>query len=98
MKKALFAALCLIVLCSVKVKAQVTVGKEEKPEKFSVLQLEGDGKKGLRIPQLTTEERDKLSDSLAFENQVEDKAKGLTIYNTTIKKLEYWNGKKWIQL
>lgn len=61
--------------------AQVTIGADKLPETFSVLQLEGkysDNKHGgLRMPQLTTDERD----AIGIENLTgtdADKANGLT--------------------
>lgn len=64
-------------------KAQVTIGADKLPETFSVLQLEGeyntDKHGGLRMPRLTTSERNKLlttpTDSV--------NAGGLAIYNTS---------------
>ena len=68
--------------------SQVTIGASNKPESFSILQLEG-GNGGVRFPQLTTIERDALS----TEGNV--KAAGLVIYNIDKKVLEFWDGTKW---
>lgn len=98
MKKLLFTTLCLISICVCKVNAQVTIGTVEEPKSFSVLQLEGEGKKGLRVPQLTSEERDKLTDTEEFKDKMDNEAKGLVIYNKTTKTFQYWNGELWTEL
>ncbi|NDV46841.1 hypothetical protein D0T49_07245 [Paludibacter sp. 221] len=69
--------------------AQVTIGADKAPESFSLLEVTGTTG-GLRLPQLTTDQRNKLSVS------GKDLAKGLTIYNTDINCTETWNGSKWI--
>jgi hypothetical protein len=74
-------------------KAQVTVGNQTAPHSFSVLELTTSKiKAGLRLPQLTNAERDALS--VASDPD----AKGLIIYNTEAKCLQYWNGSKWVNL
>jgi len=80
-------------------KAQVTVGEQKSPQSFSLLELtttkiEG----GLRLPQLTTDQRDALGIQLLSNADVAKEAKGLIIYNIDTKSLQYWNGKKWVNL
>jgi len=76
-------------------KAQVTIGKDTVAHKFSVLELRTDqlkGGGGLRMPQLSTTDRETLLKS--SKDSID--AKGLWIYNTTDNCLEFWNGTKWI--
>ncbi|NDV95946.1 hypothetical protein D0T84_13645 [Dysgonomonas sp. 521] len=77
------------------VYAQVTVGSNKEPESFSVLELISNNKTGLRMPHLTTAERNKMTTAFIGSPE-EGLAKGLTIYNTSIDCMEFWNGKKWI--
>ncbi|NDV95408.1 hypothetical protein D0T84_10845 [Dysgonomonas sp. 521] len=88
--------LAIFMVIGVTAQAQVTIGKDKVPEKFSVLELISNKKAGLRMPLLTTDERDALTVTSKFQGDKDDLAKGLTIYNTTINCLEYWNGKKWV--
>lgn len=76
--------------------AQVTIGADELPQTFSVLELKSnyDGKNaygGLRLPKLSEEEKRALDLSV---DPV--KAVGLMIYNTTIDCVQYWDGREWI--
>ncbi|NDV94903.1 hypothetical protein D0T84_08230 [Dysgonomonas sp. 521] len=73
--------------------AQVTIGSDKEPESFSVLELISNKETGLRMPHLTTIQRNDIT-TPAFKAKAE--AKGLTIYNTTIGCLEFWNGTEWI--
>ncbi|NDV95699.1 hypothetical protein D0T84_12350 [Dysgonomonas sp. 521] len=92
MKKLL---LFTFILCMVTaVCAQVTMGSDKAPEPFSALELISSGENGLRMPLLTTADRNKMT--ATFGTHKEGLAKGLTIYNTTTNCLEYWNGTKWI--
>ncbi len=78
----------------INLNAQVAIGNEEAPQPFSLLEImtvNQDG--GLRLPQLTTAERDALDLS-----SNPDKAKGLLIYNKDNDCLEYWNLTKWVSL
>ncbi|NDV47634.1 hypothetical protein D0T49_11305 [Paludibacter sp. 221] len=69
--------------------AQVTIGADKAPETFSALEVVSTTG-GLRLPQLTTDQRNKLSVS------GEDLAEGLTIYNITTKCTDTWNGTAWV--
>ena len=89
-----FSILLMVALFASPVRAQVTIGSNTDPHGFSLLEIisnaERDG--GLRLPQLTTAERDGLTLGSNPE------AKGLVIFNTTVKCLEFWNGSEWISL
>jgi len=88
----------LVILIALPIKAQVTIGSQNNPHPFSLLELTTNARAGgLRIPQLTKEERDSLKlEQLNISE--EEEAKGLVIFNTTIGCMEFWNGKKWISL
>jgi len=79
-----------------KLSAQVNIGADVAPHSFSALEVQGQYKTGvyggLRLPQLTTAERDAITGLSAPE------AQGLTIFNTTTKCMEYWNGTEWKSL
>jgi len=79
-----------------KLSAQVTIGADVAPKPFSVLELMGQYETGvfggLRLPQLTTAQRDAISGLSAPE------AKGLMIFNTTTNCVEYYNGTEWKSL
>lgn len=92
MKKNLFSIwlLFLVILFSVNMEAQMTIGGKKAPESFSVLELLNKG--GLRLPQMTTTERN------AFAVAGKALANGLTIYNKTTSCVEYWNGNRWVSL
>ena len=79
------------------VNAQVTIGENVDPQKFSLLELIST-QQGMRLPQLTETERDELTVSSDFQNEKSGKAKGLLIYNTTENRPEFWNGEKWVAL
>ena len=91
-------SLVLILICafSMKMNAQVTIGDDTDPASFSLLELttsKQDG--GLRLPQLSTSERNSLNDALKANIA---QSIGLVIYNKDTKCQEYWNGNKWISL
>ena len=74
--------------------AQVTIGDNKAPESFSLLELVSGDNKGLRLPQMTTAERDLMANA-AFKAST--LAMGLQIFNTTSKCVETWNGAVWIE-
>lgn len=76
--------------------SQVTIGSNKAPEDFSALELISNRQAGLRMPLLTTEERNAMQATQDFQDNKGGLAKGLAIYNTTINCLEFWNGTKWI--
>ncbi len=87
---------------------QVTIGDGTPPQEFSILEIVSSGKGGLRMPRLTTAQRNTLTASAAFQGQKHQGdpaaslapglALGLTIYNTDTNCAEYWDGKKWNNL
>jgi uncharacterized protein (TIGR02145 family) len=88
------SAFCL--LLSANLQAQVTIGKDEAPKPYSVLELYSQYETGIyggfRLPQLTTDQRNDLGVTSS------DDCKGLMIYNITKNCVETWNGAKWISL
>ena len=85
--------LLMVALFASPLKAQVEIGNQTAPQKFSLLELTTEKiKAGLRLPQLTTDQRNAL---VANPNDV---AKGLTIYNTDTNCVDFWNGSEWISL
>jgi len=82
------------------IKAQITMGSQTKPHDFSVLELISSAKRtgGLRLPLLTTTERDSLGLGNLTDSNLIAAAKGLTIYNTTTGCLEFWNTTQWVSL
>lgn len=102
----------LSVLCALPVCSQVTVGDGTPPRDFSVLEVSTkDTKGGLRLPQLTTAQRNAWRDyflGTATGNPVKPSgnvtadelanAPGLAIFNTDTKCYEYWNSTRWVSL
>jgi len=72
--------------------SQVTIGDNKYPENFSVLELLSHDKQGLRLPQMTTEQRTALSDKYGSN----PKMMGLTIFNINTNCVEIWSGYTWI--
>jgi len=88
-------SIILLLFFALPLKAQVTVGSQDPPQSFSILELTTKTKDGgLRLPQLTTDERLALNAEL----KADDDAKGLVIYDTDLDCLEFWNGEGWISL
>jgi len=83
-------------MCSAVLNAQVTIGLNKEPEAFSVLEIISNGDHGLRLPRMTTEQRDAMTETAEFQAKVKAEAEGLTIFNTDTKCMETWNGSKWI--
>lgn len=93
MGKKLLERIALITLTTVSInvlQAQINIGSNKQPETFSSLEINTKG--GVRFSQLTTSERDVLQ---VIGNEL---SKGLTIYNTDTKCIEYWNGINWVKL
>jgi len=94
MKTKIFSGIIMgLLLIASPAYAQVTIGEQKPPQSFSVLELISNAQRGLRLPQLTSDERDAIT-TAAFK--ANDKAEGLTIFNTTTKCVETWNGTIWI--
>ncbi len=79
-------------------RAQVTIGDETLPQDFSVLELISNNTKGLRLPQMSTAQRDAMEATDEFQAEKTGLAMGLQIFNTRTKCVEYWNGSIWIGL
>ncbi|GHT27805.1 hypothetical protein FACS189432_04890 [Bacteroidia bacterium] len=97
-KTIFFIAVLLIISAITAVTAQVTVGAGNPPSSFSVLELISGGNKGMRLPQLTTAQRNALQATVDFQSERTGKAMGLQIFNITEQCLEYWNGNRWISM
>jgi hypothetical protein len=93
MKKLLLTAAAFLTVSVTGASAQVTIGSTANPQPFSILELEGGGSRGMRLPQLTTVQRNALALTLSGKQE----ALGLQIFNTATKCVETWNGTKWIQ-
>jgi hypothetical protein len=99
MKKFLLtAAAFLIMSATTCATAQVTIGSTAVPQEFSILELESNGALGLRLPQMTTAQRDNMVNSAEFQAEKSGKAQGLQIFNTNTMCVETWNGTKWIEV
>jgi uncharacterized protein (TIGR02145 family) len=97
MKTKHYFNLLLLLTAMIDVDAQVTIGDETLPQSYSLLEISTDvSKGGLRLPQLTTAQRDSITNVAGFKTAV--KARGLTFYNTTTNCYEYWNNVKWVSL
>ncbi|OXG04460.1 uncharacterized protein (TIGR02145 family) [Flavobacterium araucananum] len=93
MKKNLFFIwlMLLSLLFSINIEAQMTIGGKKAPEPYSVLELTSIG--GLRLPQMTTTQRNALG-----VTGLDAKSHGLVIYNTTTTCIEYWDSVRWVSL
>ena len=94
----LSTVLLMVVLFASPLKAQVKIGDVVNPQSYSIVEIDTTQYKGgLRMPQLTTFQRDSIGGILKqATNQVA--GKGLVIFNTDTKCLEFWNGSTWISL
>ena len=76
--------------------AQVTIGSNAAPDKFSLLDLVTTNiQKGIHMPRLTTVQRNAL---IAATTADSTNAKGLAVFNTTINCYDVWNGTQWLSL
>ena len=84
-----------MLLGTAKMGAQVSIGADKAPHSSSVLELVAQYKSGtvggLRLPQMTTDQRNGLGDLTSISE-----AFGLMIYNTDINCVEFWNSVKWV--
>ena len=87
------ATIVLLLSNSAFLHAQVTIGADKVPEVFSLLELISNEHDGLRLPQMTTEERDAMADA---DFRANPEAMGLQIFNTTTHCVETWSGFTWI--
>lgn len=81
-----------------RVNAQVTIGSGEVPQSFSVLELISNQKFGLRLPQLSEYQRDRMTEQPDFIRERRNKALGLMIFNTDTYSVETWDGTGWITI
>ena len=89
-------SIILLLFFTSPLKAQVTIGSQDPPQPFSILELTTKIKQGgLRLPLLSTVERDNLNLKDLVDPEA-NAAEGLVIFNTTTNCLEFWNGTKWI--
>ena len=79
------------------VNAQVTIGDNKAPETFSALELISNETRGLRLPQMTTQQRIDMEATEEFQANKSTEAMGLQIFNTSKLCVETWNGVKWIE-
>jgi hypothetical protein len=97
MKKILLTAAALLTMSATTgATAQVTIGSTANPQEFSILELISNGSRGMRLPQMTTAQRDEMVNSAGFQAEKSGKALGLEIFNKSTKCVETWNGTKWI--
>lgn len=98
--------LSITLLCSLlyltgslsQLKAQVTIGDAVAPEDFSILEISSKNTKGgVRLPQLSTVQRNNLNLSGLTDPDQIIEAKGLTIYNTSTGVIEFWDGSTWVE-
>lgn len=95
-KTMILAVLTFFTSAGMKTMAQVTIGDEIYPQTFSVLELISNQQRGLRLPQMTTQKRDSITNSTGFKTNA--LAEGLQIFNIDNKCVETWNGKKWLSV
>lgn len=88
--------ICLILMALIvsQANAQITIGSRKTPEPFSILELDTSNK-GLRFNQLNQIQRDILTQQLLSG---QESTKGLSIYNIETKKIQYWEGSKWVNI
>ena len=96
-KKLFFSLILSAVMCvPFTTNAQITVGSGDAPQNFSVLELISNQSMGLRLPQMTTQQRNDMR--AEFGELATTKAVGLQIFNTTNHCVEVWNGTGWISM
>ena len=74
--------------------SQVTIGLNKAPETFSVLELISNSLHGLRLPQVTTLQREAISNA----NGTNPEMSGLVVFDTNTKCVCTWNGTLWLDL
>jgi len=84
----------LLLFFALPVKAQVTIGAQQAPHSYSLLELIATQKAGgLRLPVLSNHDRDALN--LTSDST---EASGLVIFNTDMDCIEFWAGGTWTDL
>lgn len=94
----IFTFLLLLIFFTLPILGQVTVGDGVAPQDYSILEVVSNGTGGLRLPQLSSKQRNDLEMSKITDAEKKAKAIGLTIVNTDNGCYEYWNGSEWISL
>ena len=98
----LLLKILLIFNVSLNISAQVTVGAGVEPINVSALEIisqQEAGPRGLRLPQLTSNEVDILASNInQLESADKSRANGLMVFNTTIACVMVWNGKEFKSL
>ncbi len=88
--------LAMMFLAPAAASALVTVGSGKVPETFSVFELVSNEQRGLRLPRLTTAQRNAMEESDDFQREKTREAMGLEIFNLDTRCVETWNGTTWI--
>ena len=91
------AVLILLLFNGAISNAQVTIGGNNEPQSFSVLELISGDNKGLRLPQIANDTERKALE-LSFGDKATTDAMGLQIFNMHSRCVETWNGYTWISL
>jgi uncharacterized protein (TIGR02145 family) len=79
-------------------QAQVTIGASIPPQGFSILEIVSNETGGFRLPQLTTQQRNDMENTDAFQAEKTGLAMGLQIFNMDSYCVETWNGTIWISI
>ncbi|MBK5720937.1 hypothetical protein JGH11_08645 [Dysgonomonas sp. Marseille-P4677] len=84
---------CILYVLSI--QAQVTIGSNEAPQKYSILEIisTANNPGGLRLPHFNEADKTALNADLLASPE---KSKGLLIYNTDKNQVEFWDGTQWI--
>jgi len=94
----LYLSAMLVFFAPIGANAQVTIGSSHPPSDWSLLDLQNpsdtDLHRALHLPRLDIDAREALFDS----NDPNPTAKGLMIFNTDTRCLEFWNSTEWISL
>jgi len=98
-KQSLFVTLYLtamfVLFTSIGVNAQVTIGSNNPPSQWSLLDLDAsDIRRALHLPRLDNDARE----ALFLSDNPNQLAEGLMIFNTETRCLEFWNGTEWVSL
>jgi len=90
----LYLSAMLVFFASIGANAQVTIGSDNPPSQWSLLDLnenaDGTSSRALHLPRLDNDAREALTPNAD--------AQGLMIFNTETRCLEFWNSTEWISL
>ena len=91
--------LLTVALFSLPLRAQMTIGNDAAPHRFSLLEIDTTYLNGgLRLPQLTASQCDSLKNEFlkpSATQDYKDAAEGLVVYNVDIGCVEFWIGEDW---